>query len=219
MAPAADGVAIREDRLLEPDEHAEGSERDHEVLMGSLYRWGVPTLFRAPYDPDPARCDIARLGVPHSTDSGTTERDQHLGLGPFATSRRWAGGSACSSRWIPGSWIPGRAVASMTAVMSPCRGGQPQRTLHPSRRAGYRRGRARSEAARTASHSSARPRGPPPCSARARPGYRQGPVPPGPRSSPPGASSPAACAAAASARSRVARGSRMRSASSRYTAS
>ncbi|MBA7574089.1 Agmatinase [subsurface metagenome] len=44
-----------------------------------LYWWGVPTLFRCPHDPDPANCDIALVGVPHSTGNGTTERDQHLG--------------------------------------------------------------------------------------------------------------------------------------------
>ena len=40
---------------------------------------GIPTLFRCPNDPDPAQCDIALVGVPHSTGNGTTERDQHLG--------------------------------------------------------------------------------------------------------------------------------------------
>lgn len=54
-------------------------ERDHKAFMDALYWWGVPTLFRAPHDPDPAACDIALVGVPHSTGNGTTERDQHLG--------------------------------------------------------------------------------------------------------------------------------------------
>ena len=49
------------------------------VFMNALYWWGVPTLFRAPHNPDPAACDIALVGVPHSTGNGTTERDQHLG--------------------------------------------------------------------------------------------------------------------------------------------
>jgi len=39
----------------------------------------VPTLFRCPHDPDPDQCDIALVGVQHSTGNGTTERDQHLG--------------------------------------------------------------------------------------------------------------------------------------------
>lgn len=47
--------------------------------MDVLYWWGIPTLFRAPHDPDPANCDIALVGVPHSSGNGSTERDQHLG--------------------------------------------------------------------------------------------------------------------------------------------
>jgi guanidinopropionase len=49
------------------------------LMMETLYWWGVPTLFRAPFDPDPANCDIALIGVPHSSGNGSTERDQHLG--------------------------------------------------------------------------------------------------------------------------------------------
>lgn len=48
-------------------------------MMEGLYWWGVPTLFRCPYNSDPSECDIALAGVPHSTGNGTTERDQHLG--------------------------------------------------------------------------------------------------------------------------------------------
>ena len=48
-------------------------------LMETLYWWGVPTLMRCPADADPANCDIALVGVPHSSGNGTTERDQHLG--------------------------------------------------------------------------------------------------------------------------------------------
>lgn len=44
-----------------------------------LYWWGIPTLFRAPYDPNPANSDIALVGVPHSAGNNSTERDQHLG--------------------------------------------------------------------------------------------------------------------------------------------
>ncbi len=47
--------------------------------MDALYWYGIPTLFRAPNNPDPSACDIALVGVPHSTGNGTTERDQHLG--------------------------------------------------------------------------------------------------------------------------------------------
>ena len=45
----------------------------------SWYWWGIPTLFRCPWNEDPAACDIALVGVPHSTGNGSTERDQHLG--------------------------------------------------------------------------------------------------------------------------------------------
>ena len=55
------------------------SGRDQRKFMDALYWWGVPTLFRAPHDTDPANADIALVGVPHSTGNGTTERDQHLG--------------------------------------------------------------------------------------------------------------------------------------------
>jgi guanidinopropionase len=53
--------------------------RDHDTMLQGLYWWGIPTLFRCPYNPDPEGCDIALVGVPHSTGNGTTERDQHLG--------------------------------------------------------------------------------------------------------------------------------------------
>jgi guanidinopropionase len=49
------------------------------MMMETLYWWGVPTLFRAPYAPDLKDCDIALVGVPHSSGNGSTERDQHLG--------------------------------------------------------------------------------------------------------------------------------------------
>jgi guanidinopropionase len=49
------------------------------VLLEALYWWGVPSLFRCPVDPDPTHCDIALVGVPHSSGNGSTERDQHLG--------------------------------------------------------------------------------------------------------------------------------------------
>jgi len=64
---------------MAPDDEAPRAARDQKAFMDALYWWGVPTLFRAPHDPDPAACDIALVGVPHSTGNGTTERDQHLG--------------------------------------------------------------------------------------------------------------------------------------------
>ena len=48
-------------------------------MMQGLNWWGIPTLFRCPYNSDSEGCDIALVGVPHSTGNGTTERDQHLG--------------------------------------------------------------------------------------------------------------------------------------------
>ena len=54
-------------------------QRNHDTFMDALYWYGIPTLFRAPNNPDPSECDIALVGVPHSTGNGTTERDQHLG--------------------------------------------------------------------------------------------------------------------------------------------
>ena len=55
------------------------SKADDKLMMESTYWWGVPTLFRAPHITDPKDCDVALVGVPHSTGNGTTERDQHLG--------------------------------------------------------------------------------------------------------------------------------------------
>src|SRR5829696_4996035 len=52
---------------------------DDMVLLEALPWWGVPSLFRCPIDTDPANCDIALVGVPHSSGNGSTERDQHLG--------------------------------------------------------------------------------------------------------------------------------------------
>ncbi len=54
------------------------SEQDRMMVEG-LYWWVIPTLFRCPLERDPGNCDIALVGVPHSTGNGTTERDQHLG--------------------------------------------------------------------------------------------------------------------------------------------
>jgi guanidinopropionase len=51
--------------------------------LGFLHWWGMPTLFRCEHDPDPKRCDIALVGVPHSSGNGTTWRDQHLGPRSF----------------------------------------------------------------------------------------------------------------------------------------
>lgn len=48
-------------------------------MMETLYWWGVPSLFRCPVDKNPGNCDIALVGVPHSSGNGSTERDQHLG--------------------------------------------------------------------------------------------------------------------------------------------
>ena len=50
-----------------------------DIMMETMYWWGVPTFFRCKYDNNPENCNIALVGVPHSTGNGTTERDQHLG--------------------------------------------------------------------------------------------------------------------------------------------
>jgi guanidinopropionase len=51
---------------------------DAKRSVENWYWHGVPTLFRCPHDEDPANCDIALVGVPHSSGNGSTERDQHL---------------------------------------------------------------------------------------------------------------------------------------------
>ena len=49
------------------------SERsDQQRLMDGIYWYGIPTLFRAPHDDDPANADIGLVGIPHSTGNGTT---------------------------------------------------------------------------------------------------------------------------------------------------
>ena len=50
-----------------------------ELMMETMHWWGIPTLFRCKNDSNPKNCDIALVGVPHSSGNGTTERDQHLG--------------------------------------------------------------------------------------------------------------------------------------------
>ena len=50
-----------------------------ELMMDTMYWWGIPTLFRCDHNVNPEKCDIALVGVPHSSGNGTTERDQHLG--------------------------------------------------------------------------------------------------------------------------------------------
>ena len=55
------------------------NKSNDELMMETMYWWGIPTLFRCHHQADPSKCDIALVGVPHSTGNGTTERDQHLG--------------------------------------------------------------------------------------------------------------------------------------------
>lgn len=55
------------------------SMEDAKRSAQSWYWWGIPTFFRCPWNEDPAACDIALVGVPHSSGNGSTERDQHLG--------------------------------------------------------------------------------------------------------------------------------------------
>ena len=71
-----------------------------ELMLQGLYWWDIATFFRCPVERDPRNCDIALVGVPHSTGNGTTERDQHLGPpGGARRCRRWPG--ACT--WSSGS--------------------------------------------------------------------------------------------------------------------
>ena len=84
-------------------------------MNSGLYWWGVPTLFRCPHDPNPEHCDIALVGVPHSTGNGTTERDQHLGQERCATCLRLAVGYTWN---LP--WTRGNNAESMIWVMWRC---------------------------------------------------------------------------------------------------
>jgi guanidinopropionase len=62
------------------DEHHQPRDVSAEIAhVTRMYWWGPATLFRCPVDPDPNNCDIALVGVPHSSGNGSTERDQHLG--------------------------------------------------------------------------------------------------------------------------------------------
>ncbi len=65
---------------------------DHQSVLEGTYWWGMPTLLGAEHDRDPANCDIALVGVPHSTGNGTTERDQHLGPRAVRHVSPWLGG-------------------------------------------------------------------------------------------------------------------------------
>jgi len=46
--------------------------------MEPWYWWGIPTFFKCDWNEDPNECDIALVGVPHSSGNGSTQRDQHL---------------------------------------------------------------------------------------------------------------------------------------------
>ncbi len=48
-------------------------------FVQGLYWAGIPTLFKCDYQDTPENCDIALVGIPHSTGNGTTLRDQHMG--------------------------------------------------------------------------------------------------------------------------------------------
>ena len=54
-------------------------DENDKTMLDTMYWWGVPTFFRCKNDIDPSNCDIALVGVHHSSGNGTTERDQHLG--------------------------------------------------------------------------------------------------------------------------------------------
>jgi len=46
------------------------------MMLGSLYWWDIPRLFRCPIERDPAQLDSALVGVPDSTGNGTTFNQQ-----------------------------------------------------------------------------------------------------------------------------------------------
>jgi guanidinopropionase len=62
--------------MTRPIDEAVLSQRAAE--MEPWYWWGPATFFKCPWNADPAACDIALVGVPHSSGNGSTERDQHL---------------------------------------------------------------------------------------------------------------------------------------------
>ena len=53
--------------------------QSHTNFFRGLYWTGIPTFFKCHATDDANQCDIALVGVPHSTGNGTTLRDQHLG--------------------------------------------------------------------------------------------------------------------------------------------
>lgn len=79
-----------------------GKALDSTVFDPYLYWYGIPTLFRCPHDPDAANCDIALVGVPHSSGNGTTERDQHLG--PRAVRDMSMGYRRCHKEYMIDPW-------------------------------------------------------------------------------------------------------------------
>ena len=97
-----------------------------------LHWWGVPTLFRCPHVPDPAECDIALVGLPHSTGNGTTWRDQHLDRVRCATCR-WRTGAIDRAGACPVS-VGGEhsiSLAILRAIAGPdSRHGQPVAVVH-----------------------------------------------------------------------------------------
>ena len=64
----------------------------HDDVVRGTYWWGIPTLLGAPYQEELDDCDIALVGVPHSTGNGTTERDQHLGPRAVRNVSPWLNG-------------------------------------------------------------------------------------------------------------------------------
>ena len=40
------------------------ADSNDELMMETMYWWGIPTLFRCEYNKDLSNCDIALVGVP-----------------------------------------------------------------------------------------------------------------------------------------------------------
>jgi guanidinopropionase len=73
--------------IAQPITDALFAERAKE--MENWYWWGVQTFFKCEFNPDPKACDIALVGVPHSSGNGSTERDQHLAPRAIRNASGW----------------------------------------------------------------------------------------------------------------------------------
>lgn len=59
---------------------ANGLTSADELMRQGLYWWDIATFYRCAIERDPSNCDIALVGVPHSTGNGTTRDYPHRGM-------------------------------------------------------------------------------------------------------------------------------------------